>query len=213
MNFLRVEAGVSRYSPVRRKRQEHARVLKRAGFALAFALAIFVGVGLAFAGSGGQMADGVKIDGVDVGGLTPSEAEKKLRHIAAQLAGRPLAVHAGRRTFRISPSQLGVDPDWHSAVAAAAAKGDGFGPFRGFRRLYLRISPPEIAPRPRASATSVDAWLAWVARHVDRPRRDAVLKLRGLQPVIIPARMGRVLDRKAAGRLVVASLTSFERKP
>src|SRR5439155_7465327 len=137
----------------------------------------------------------------------------RLRQVAARFARRPLAVHVGNRTFRVTPSQLGVDPDWHGAVASASAKGGGFGPFRGYRRLYLRISAPDVTALPRASQASVDAWLAWVARHVDTPRRDAALKLHGLRPVIVPGRTGSVLDRKVAAKLVIASLASFDRKP
>src|SRR5436309_2007340 len=151
MNHLRVEAGVSGYSSVRQQRQAHARVAKRAGFALG----IFLAVGFAFAGSSGRIADGVKIDGVDVGGLSAADAQSRLRQVAARYAARPLPVHVGKRTFRISPSQLGVDPDWHAAVASAVSRGDGFGPFRGFRRLYLRISGADLAPLPRASQASL----------------------------------------------------------
>src|SRR2546425_3971298 len=198
MSYLRAEAGVSRYSSLRRNRQARARVAKRVGFSLAFVLAVFLGVGFAFAGSGGRIADGVKVNGVDVGGLSSSEAEHRLSQVAVQFARRPLAVHVGKRTFRVTPSQLGVDPDWHAAVASASAKGGGFGPFRGYRRLYLRISPPDITPLPRASQASVDAWLAWVARHVDTPRRGAALELHGLRPAIVSCRTGSVPARKAA---------------
>src|SRR5689334_20394063 len=140
MDFLRVEAGVSRYSSVRRNRQTGARVALRVAFGLAFLLTIFFGLGFAFAGSGGKIAPGVKIEGVDVSGLRPAAAERVLRRKAAKLAGRPTAVHIGGKTFRVSASQLGVAPDWHAAAQEAVSRGDGFGPFRGFRRLYLRIS-------------------------------------------------------------------------
>ena len=65
MNHLRVEAGVSRYSSLRRNRQARARVAKRVGFSLAFVLAVFLGVGFAFAGSGGRIADGVILQFAD----------------------------------------------------------------------------------------------------------------------------------------------------
>jgi vancomycin resistance protein YoaR len=213
MNSLRVEAGVSRFPSARRNRQVGARVATRVAFGLAFLLAIFFGLGFAFAGSAGKIAPGVKIDGVDVGGLRPAAAERVLERRAAQLSERSIPVHIGTRTFRISPSQLGVNPDWHAAAEEAVSRGNGFGPFRGFRRLFLRIDGSEVAPVPRASQTSVDAWLAWVARHVDSPRRDAALRLHGLQPVLVPARTGRILDKKNARTRVVAALASFDRKP
>jgi vancomycin resistance protein YoaR len=213
MNSLRVEAGVSRYSSVRRNRQAQARVATRVAFALAFLLTVFFGLGFAFAGSAGKIAPGVKIDGVDVGGLRPPAAERVLERRTAELAGRSIPVHIGSKTFRISPAQLGVNPDWHAAAEEAVSRGNGFGPFRGFRRLVLRISGSEVAPVPRASQASVDAWLAWVARHVNSPRRDAALELHGLQTVVVPGRTGHILDEKAAGTSVVAALASFDRKP
>ena len=213
MNSLRVEAGVSRYSSVRRNRQVGVRIATRVAFGLAFLLTIFFGLGFAFAGSAGKIAPGVKIDDVDVGGLRPAAAERVLRRRAAQLSERAIAVHIGTKTFRISPSQLGVDPDWHAATREAVSRGNGFGPFRGFRRLFLRLDGSEVAAVPRASQASVDAWLAWVTRHVDSPRRDAALELRGLRPVVVPGRTGRILDKKAAATRVVGALASFERKP
>src|SRR5438105_9098031 len=130
MNSLRVEAGVSRYSSVRRNRQVGARVATRVAFGLAFLLTVFFGLGFAFAGSAGKIAPGVKIDGVDVGGLRPASAERVLKRRAAQLAERSIPVYIGSKTFRISPSQLGVNPDWHAAADQAVSRGNGFGPFR-----------------------------------------------------------------------------------
>src|SRR5262249_36532035 len=154
-----------------------------------------------------------KIDGVDVGGLRPAAAERVLSQRAAQLAERSIPVHIGSKTFSISAAQLGVNPDWHAAAEEAVSRGNGFGPFRGFRRLFLRIDGSEAAPVRGASQPSVDAWLAWVARHVDTPRRDAALQLHGLRPVVVSGRTGHIIDKQAAGKRVVAALASFDRKP
>jgi vancomycin resistance protein YoaR len=50
-----------------------------------------------------------------------------------------------------------------------------------------------------------------MSRAVDRPHRDASLVLRRLQPVVVPARAGRSLDREAAGNVIVQSLAGFSR--
>src|SRR2546430_11303292 len=143
-------------------------------------------IGSSVAGSRGENANGVTIASIDVGGLNHKAAERALERFTAEFARRPLVVHVGKRTFQVRPSQLGLAPDWQAAVASAQARSDGFGPFRGFRRLSLRVAGVEIAPQVPVSRTAVDAWLASVARQVDAAPRDARLKLRGIQPVIVP---------------------------
>ena len=43
---------------------------------------------------------------------------------------------AGTASYELAANQLGVQPDWSAAVAAAGRAGDGFGPLRGFRRRW-----------------------------------------------------------------------------
>jgi vancomycin resistance protein YoaR len=198
---------------VRGKRHAYERVAAWATLGIVSLLIVFFGVGLTFAGSGDKIADGVKIGGVDVGGLSAEAAERALRRLTPELARRQLVVHVGKRSLTLTASQLGVDPDWQAAVRSARALGDGFGPFRGFRRLYLKVAGAEVMPSARVSEAAVDAWLSSRAEQVDTRPRNAAVKLRGLQPVIIPGRTGRSLDREAAAELLVASFTAFERKP
>jgi vancomycin resistance protein YoaR len=52
-----------------------------------------------------------------------------------------------------------------------------------------------------------------LAADVDRPHKDAAIRLQGLRPVIVPAQTGAVLDRKAAASALVHALSSFDRAP
>src|SRR4051794_11787615 len=83
-------------------------------------------VGLAFAGHRDHLAHGIRIDGVDVGGLTPVQARAKLAARAAALADVPVAFVANGRTWRIKPRVLGVTADWRAAVDTAVHDGGGF---------------------------------------------------------------------------------------
>jgi vancomycin resistance protein YoaR len=211
MSSLRVEAGVSSYY-ARRKRQARVRMLKRVGLASGgLVLAAVLAMGFAFAGSTSRIASGVKVSGVDVGGLTSDQAERLLRHRYAQFAKRPLVVAAGGRTFRLSAGELGVLPDWQAAIAAARHRGEGFLPIRGFRRLYMRFSGGDVVPRTTAYRPALDLALARIARAVDVPHREAALERHGLDIALVPARRGRVLDRKAAAAAILASFASFDR--
>jgi vancomycin resistance protein YoaR len=170
-------------------------------------------VGLVFAGSPAKLAPGVHVAGIDVGGLTPREARALLARRQAALANKPVVLTAGSRTWRIRPAQLGVTIDVRAAVAAAQKQGEGFGPFRGFRRLDVRFFGADIQPPVRVWRAALDLELDRLAADVNRAHRDAAVRMHGLRPVIVPARTGTVLDRKAAASVLVRGLSSFERAP
>jgi vancomycin resistance protein YoaR len=170
-------------------------------------------LGFAFAGSPGRLAAGVRIEGVDVGGLTPGAAERLLERRAKKLAGVPAVFVAGDRRWRIAPRQLGVSADWHQAVEVARRRSDGFGPLRGFRRIGVRFFGAEFAPQTRVYDAALQFELNRFARALYRPHRDAQLRLRGLEPVVVSGTVGRKLDRPAAARVVVAALAGFDRRP
>src|SRR5262249_37260980 len=97
-------------------------------------LALAVLLGLVFSGSPGKLAPGTRIAGVDVGGLSPSEATRTLERRSARLAHVPVTFVAGTHTFRLRPDELSVTPDWARAVEQAQGDGDGMNVIRGFRR-------------------------------------------------------------------------------
>jgi vancomycin resistance protein YoaR len=170
-------------------------------------------LGLAFAGSPGRIADGVSIDGVDVSGMTPGAAERLLESRAKKLEGVPVVFVAGDRRWRLSPRQLGVTADWHAAVQVARRHSGGFGPLRGFRRIGVRVFGAEFAPPTQVYDAALQFELNRFSRALYRPHRDAQLRLKGLEPVVVPGAVGRALDRAAATRIVVGALAGFGRAP
>jgi vancomycin resistance protein YoaR len=210
---LRLEAGVT-HSPyyVRRKRQARARRIRRLSIAAVVAGAVgIVVVAVVYAGSSSTLAKGVRIQGVDVGGLSTAEATKTLQQRSQAALGKPVEFVAAGRSFRITAASLGLSPDWSAAVAAARARGDGFGPLRGFKRMKLRLFGSTVAASATYRPGALKAELARIAAAVDRPHREAAIVRHGLKPAVVPATTGRVLDRKAAGTAIVAALASFSR--
>ena len=127
---------MTRGTSVRRRRGPLRSVLVRNLLLLAVALVSLVLVlGLVFAGSPTTIANGVRIDGIDVGGLQAKNALAMLQRRSGALAGKPVVFLAGGRRFTISPSTLGVRSDWVAAIDSAQRQGGGFGPLRGFRRI------------------------------------------------------------------------------
>ncbi|HEY3050091.1 MAG TPA: VanW family protein [Gaiellaceae bacterium] len=198
----------------RRRRRARVRLLWQWSLLLAGLLLLGGTVlGLAFAGSPERLPTGSQIAGVDVSGLTPREARSELEDRSAELAGVPVVFTAEGKRWRVRPSAVVVDVDWGAAVDAAKSQGEGFGPIRGFKRLGVRVFGGEVVPTSRVYQSAVDAYVARIARAVDRPSVEPALKLRGAEPEIVPARDGLLLDRDAAERTLVRGLTGLSREP
>jgi vancomycin resistance protein YoaR len=170
-------------------------------------------VGLAFAGSRQELAEGTHIAGIDVGGLTQRQAVTELERRFASIAEDPVSFTAGDRSFSYAANQLGVHPDWRSAVSAAARSSDGFGPIRGFRRLHTRFFGAEVLPRIAVSNAALEYALDQVAGKVDRSAESASLVRRGLRIQTVPERRGKRLERDRAAEIVARTLGSLDRPP
>ena len=178
---------------------------------------VLVGVGVllgfAFAGSTAKLPAGARVAGVPVSGLDADEARTRLERRADRLRHVPVEFRAAGRTWKIRPSALGVEVDWAAGVEAARRQGDGFGPFRGLRRIGVRVFGTDIHPPIEVYEPALDFLVGKLAREIDQEDREAALRLRGLRPEIAPGRAGRKLDREAAAATIVAALAGFERLP
>jgi vancomycin resistance protein YoaR len=172
-----------------------------------------VALGLGFAGSPGKLAQGTRVAGVDLGGLTPAAATRLLQQRAAHLSHVPVTFTAGGKRLRLTPAQLGVQVDWAAAVAGAERQGGGFGLVRGYRRLELAVFPQDVAAPRRAYTPGVAYEIGLLANKIDVPHREARLVRRGLHITIEPGSTGRELDRVAARGVIVDALASFSRAP
>ena len=200
-------SGRSRRPP----RRQRSSIGRRVVLLLAAIAAAGVVLGLVFAGSPTKIAEGVRIDGIDVGGLEATDARSLLERKSAALADKPVVFAAAGKRFRISPTTLGVEPDWKAAVGAAQRQGDGFGPLRGFRRIDVDFFGADVTPPTRVLDGALTYELDRIAKAVDRRSRDAALVVHGSSVVVVPARAGRVLDRTAAADTIVTALASLTR--
>jgi vancomycin resistance protein YoaR len=183
--------------------------LSIAGLLLLVLLA--VALAIVYAGSPGTIARGIKVDGIDVGGLSAAEATVTLERRSRGVLAKPVSFVAGGQTFELKASSIRLQPDWAASIASARHAGDGFGPLRGFRRLKLRFFGDNVSAKATYDQAALNATLASIAKRIDRPHREAAVVLHGLQAAIVPARAGSVLDRDAAGPTIVAALASLTR--
>ena len=176
----------------------------------AIALAAFL-IAFAFAGSSTKLPDGVQIANVDVGGMSPREAQRTLEARSRSVARKAVMFRAGGRRWWLTASELDVSVNWGAAVSNALRQGDGSVPIRGFRRLGVRLFGAEVTPAAQAYEAALQYEIDRMSRGIDRPYRDASLRLNGLTPAIQPGRIGRRLQREAAARAIVQALASLQR--
>jgi vancomycin resistance protein YoaR len=168
-------------------------------------------VGFAYAGSRQELAEGTRVAGVDVGGLSRRAAVSRLAAQFAEVSAQRVTFTSEDETFSFAANQLAVEPDWGAAVVAAGRAGDGFGPIRGFRRLHTRFFGAEVLPRLAVSDVALEFALDGIATQVDREPRNAALVRRGLRIETVPERVGSRLERGAAAEVIVRALGQLRR--
>jgi vancomycin resistance protein YoaR len=207
-----IDAGFRTVPRVRRRRPLHVRAFLWAIAVLLAVGLITLAIGFAFSGSAATLPKGTHIGGVDVGGMSAAAAMARLEQRADTVADVPVVFTAGDRRWRIAPRRLEVQVDWQAAVEAARRRGDGFGPVQGLRRLGVRFFGAEITPPTRVYGPALTFYLDRIEHSLAREPRDAAIQLRGLEPEIVPARDGVILDRDAADEVVVRALSGFARR-
>jgi vancomycin resistance protein YoaR len=195
-----------------RRRRSSRIAVRRAVLAIGVVV-LLLGVTLTVvAGSSTRLAAGTTIAGAEVGGLGLGDATATLARRSAALQRRPVSFLAGGRTFELTASQLGVRPDWESAVHRAAAAGDGFAPVRGIRRIQTKLFGADVAPEVAVYPSVLAYTVGRIAAAVDRPAVDASVRRRGLSVSVAPDRAGLTLDRARARALIVEALADLERR-
>ena len=181
----------------------------------AVVIALVLIVGVAFAGSGTRIAAGVEVAGVKVSGLTPEQAEKKLSTRAAEsVAEDPVTFTGGGKSWRLTPKELNYQVDWPATLAEARAAGDWPLPFRGLKRVAVRLMGAEVKhTRAHVYEAGLAFELGRIAASIDKKSTSASIVLNGLTPRLEPARDGTKLDLKQAEATVVSALAGFSREP
>ncbi|MEV5408840.1 VanW family protein [Thermopolyspora sp. NPDC052614] len=145
----------------------------------------------------GEIPPGTFVADVDIGGLAPAEAERKLSDELATEASRMLVVQVGGKTVRLVPREAGLSLD--TAMTVAAAEGSS-SPAGVLRALFGRT---DVRPRVKVDHERLNAVVADLAESVDVPPRGGTIRYAGLKPVATPPRPGRALDQEAAVRAVL----------
>lgn len=166
-----------------------------------------VGYQLAYAG---RIFPGVTVAGVDLSGLSPSEAAVKLSQTLSYPNTGKVLFRDGERVWVASPAELGMVFDPTASANAAYEHGREGGLFTSLagqvsaRGLGLDVAPVVIFDQRVAYA-----YLQNIAAQVDQPVAEAVLRVDGTNVIAEPGRVGRVLNLDATLIYLGSQLQSF----
>ncbi|MFJ7073073.1 VanW family protein [Streptomyces sp. NPDC098781] len=161
--------------------------------------ALTVGVGgLYLAGlllAGGDIEAGTTVRGVDIGGLSRTEAVRKLEDRLGPAAARDLPVTVGDRKGRIDPGQVGITFDYEQTVDRAS-RTDSADPFTVIGGLFS--SGGSVEPVVDVDEDKARTALRKVAKSVDQKVREGAVTFEDGQVRPTAPLNGRALDTEAA---------------
>ena len=159
-------------------------------------------------GSSDRMLKGMRIDGVDVGGMTRDQALATVqKDVAPKLQSR-VAVSVRGRHFTITPAQLG-----RAALVGQTVDRALEGPrLSWIAKLWYRVSGQSVDHTVRLAYTDnspqVASFVDSVAGKIDRPVQNADIKLVNGSVELQHARTGWSLDQAASRSMVASALAA-----
>lgn len=157
------------------------------------------------AASMGRVHPGVAVAGVEIGGLTPVKAEKKLEAELPKLAA-PVTVTYETRKWVVDPNEVGLTFDNAAIVDEAMKIGRSGGAFASLgQRLGCWFGGRDIAPLAETDSVAMATALDSIAEGTDVEPVDAGIEMDGTTPKVTPSAAGRGLRRNEASSAVLAA--------
>lgn len=155
-----------------------------------------------------DIARGISVGGVDVGGLSAAEARARLDRRLVEPLQRGVVVEWRGRSFRLSGERARVDADTPGMVRKAVARSrEGTFLGRGLRDLFGgEVDAPDIRARLSYSKAAVARLVRQVKRALDRPAKDARLDPSPVVLTMVPGRRGRAVESRVLQKKVVSAL-------
>lgn len=161
------------------------------------------GVLVADAATGKKIPAGVKIGGVDVGGLSAGDARAKVQAEIVDKLRQPIRVVHSDKEWTLTAKTAKVRVDIDGAIREAMRTADEG---NAFSRVYRRVTggtvDREIETTSSYSKKSVSQLMDRVARGLERDPQEASVTLDAGKLDVHPGRVGLRLDRSRVSSLV-----------
>lgn len=158
----------------------------------------------------GKIFPGVSIAGVDLSGLTPSDAAVKLNQTLSYPISGKILFRDKEKAWVVSPAELGMvfDPSSSAVTAYNVGRSGGlFGSLSG--QVRARGRGVQIPPVILFDQRVAYQYLSQIAAQVNQPVQEAGLSLEGTNVVATPGQIGRELKIDAVLVYLGAQLQTF----
>ncbi len=154
------------------------------------------------------IANGVKVDGVDVGGLHEAAALTKVQNELVAQLHRPVLVRSGPRKWTLKASEANLSVDAQNMVAqAVSVSREGSIVTRTVRGLFGGSVNRDIPLVVSYSHHAVRELTGKVSAAVQRPPRDATVQPSSSGLAAVPSQNGITVDARALGARIEYALT------
>ena len=175
---------------------------------VALLIAGAVGVWAYDAGRDDRIADGVKVGGIMLGGLSREEARDKLETELLAAVRAPVVVRARRRSFRLPAERSKVTADVDAMVDEALAESrEGNILARSWRELTGGEVDVDIEPRVTFDEAAVKRVVRRVARRTERSPRSADVEFTAARLEKVESRYGIRMDERSLEAKIERVLT------
>jgi lipoprotein-anchoring transpeptidase ErfK/SrfK len=153
------------------------------------------------------LAEGVRVGGLDVGGLSAAEARAALHRRVQPRIDRAVVVRGAGRRVALAPAVSHVRLDVAGMVASALDRSrQGSLVHRVARDLRGRPLRVHVPLRVTYSRAAVTALVARIGKRIDRAPHDASVEPSVSAITTHPSRPGRAVRRQALARAIEAQL-------
>jgi lipoprotein-anchoring transpeptidase ErfK/SrfK len=156
-----------------------------------------------------EIASGVKVGGIPLGGLTRAKAQARLERDIMRPLERPIVIHHANKTWTLGANEAHIRADLSAMVDQAVARsrsGDLFS--RSWRSLTGENLNEDLRPNVQFSDAAVIRLIDKVRGSVERPAKDASVKISGDGVTKVPGSEGLAIQSSVLHRQIRAAITS-----
>jgi L,D-transpeptidase catalytic domain/Putative peptidoglycan binding domain len=158
-----------------------------------------------------QIAEGITVAGVDVGGMTMADAGAAVRKEVAHRLDQPLRITYQKRTFTIEPALVDVRTNVDALLRSAMVQSrEGNFLTRSFRDLTGRTEQTDLELQVDYSKEAVARVVAGIRREVQQPARDATSAASFAGVSITPSQVGVAVRPRLLRNEIVDHLVSAD---
>ncbi len=156
-----------------------------------------------------EIAKGVRVGGVPLGGLTRVQAQARLHHEIMRRLEQPIVIHHDNKTWRLGPKEARIRADLSAMVDEAVDRSRSGGVFsRSWRSLTGGRLDDDLEPTVEFSDEAIVRLIDRVRGSVERPAQDATVKISAAGLEAKPGLEGLTISPASLHRQIRAAIVS-----